>query len=143
MSIKLLRGILILTGFVVALLGINVGIGGISTLGLQGSDNFFEVTNQGVFDVRDNHVRFIGGTLIAMGGLLTYSGIRYAQARTIVPLIALLFFVGGIARISAADLGLLGGMDIAPSLLIELIGFPLLAYWVTKAASPSNDGAHL
>ncbi len=132
MSTRILRAVLVTTGLIVALLGVNVGIGGISTLGLQGPTEFFEITNQQVFDIRDNHIRFIGGTLIAIGGLLAYSGFRFEFARTAVPIIALLFVTGGLARLSATDASLLVGPDIAPSLLIELIGFPLLALWVMR-----------
>ena len=132
MSTRMLRAVLVASGLVVALLGMNVGIGGISTLGLQGPTEFFEITNQQVFDIRDNHIRFIGGTLIAIGGLLVYSGFRLEFAKTVVPIVALLFVTGGLARLSAADASLLGGSDIAPSLLIEMIGFPLLALWVMR-----------
>jgi hypothetical protein len=141
MSTRMLRAVLVATGLIVALLGVNVGIGGISTLGLQGPAQFFEITNQEVFDIRDNHIRFIGGTLIAIGGLLVYSGVRFEFARTVVPIVALLFVTGGLARLSAADLSLLGGLDIAPSLLIELIGFPLLALWVMRTKAGQGAGA--
>ncbi len=141
MSTKILRAVLVATGLIVALLGVNVGLGGISTLGLQGPTQFFEITNQEVFDIRDNHIRFIGGMLIAIGGLLAYSGVRLEFARTVVPIVALLFVTGGLARLSALDASLLGGSDIAPSLLIEMIGFPLLALWVMRTKAQRGAGA--
>lgn len=141
MSTKMLRAVLVATGLVVALLGVNVGFGGIGTLGLQGPTEFFEITNQKVFDIRDNHIRFIGGTLIAIGGLLAYCGFRFEFAGTAVPIVALLFVTGGLSRLSAADASILVGSDIAPSLLIELIGFPLLALWVMRTKAGRGAGA--
>lgn len=140
MSILALRAVLILTGAVVILLGSNVGLGGIQTLGFQGSGDFLDITDTTLFEIRDNHVRFIGGTFLATGLLLVLSGLRLSLARSVVPTIALLFVIGGLARLSAADLGLLTGWDIAPSLLFEVIGPPLLALWTLRVTTSREQG---
>ncbi|MEM8650395.1 MAG: DUF4345 domain-containing protein [Pseudomonadota bacterium] len=134
MSKKILRTVLFVTGLVVAALGVNVGFGGISTLGLQGQTNFFAVTDQGAFDVRDNHVRFSGGIILAIGLMMMWSAFFLKRAVVPITLIAVTFVFGGLARLSASDVSLLFSTDIFPSLIIELVGFPLLAIWVWREA---------
>lgn len=129
MSKTLLKIVLILTGTVVVILGINIGFGGIATLGLQGTSDFFDVTNQSVFDIRDNHVRFGGGIVIAIGLAMVFTAFRLNKAFPILLFIALMFMAGGIARLTAFHSDLIFSADILPSLLIELFGFPALAYW--------------
>jgi hypothetical protein len=45
-----------------------------------------------------------------------------------------MIFVGGLARLSAADPDLLISAAIAPSLALELVLFPLLGLWVARSA---------
>ena len=135
MSKMILKIILVLTGIVVAALGINIGFGGMATLGLQGSNEFFSITNQKIFDVQDNHIRFIGGILLAIGLVMIYSAIKFEKAGTLISTIAVMFFIGGLTRLSALDMELILSSDILPSLLIELIGFPILALWTLRENS--------
>ncbi|HLG31714.1 MAG TPA: hypothetical protein VI362_01645 [Ignavibacteriaceae bacterium] len=60
-SSKAFRTVLIVLGALNIFVGINVGFGGIVTLGLQGQTEFFEVTNETVFLMRDSHIRYFGG----------------------------------------------------------------------------------
>ena len=65
-----LRVILLLTGTIVVWLGLNVGLGGFETLGWQGAQGFFAVTDPETFAVQDNHIRFIAGVWLSVGLLL-------------------------------------------------------------------------
>lgn len=63
----LLRGVMALLGLAVVVLGLNIGLGGIRTLGWQGGAvEFLTVTDPALFAVRDSHVRFIGGIWLAL-----------------------------------------------------------------------------
>ena len=130
----LLRALLGLIGVVIVLLGVNVGFGGIATLGLQGPTDFISIEDADAFAVQDNHVRFLGGVWLGAGLLFIASAFYLTRLKG--PLLALfaMIFIGGIARLSAADPALLMSANIAPSLLAELVLFPALAFWVHKAA---------
>jgi hypothetical protein len=129
----LLKAILAIVGFGIVFLGINIGFGGIQTLGLQGDGSFISVTDPTLFSVRDSHVRFIGGVWLGVGLLFIATAFRLQQLRgTLLAAIGMIF-VGGLARLSAPDLAPLMGADLLPSLLAELLLFPLLALWIVKA----------
>jgi len=66
-SSKAFRIILIVLGALNVFIGINVGFGGISTLGWQGQKEFFEVTNEYVYLMRDSHIRYFGGLYFGIG----------------------------------------------------------------------------
>lgn len=127
---KLLRPILFLTGLAIIWLGLNVGFGGIETLGWQGAHNFLEVTNAQTFAVQDNHTRFIAGVWTSVGLLFIAGAFAMKQMRTVLIALVAMVFVGGLMRLTQGDLGLLTGAAIAPSLIAELFLFPLLALWI-------------
>ena len=129
----LLKAILALVGLGIIFLGINIGFGGIQTLGLQGNGAFIEVTDPSLFSVRDSHVRFIGGVWLGAGLLFVAAAFRLQPLRGAVLAAIGMIFVGGLARLSASDLGPLMGADLLPSLLAELLLFPLLGFWIVKA----------
>lgn len=130
----LLRGVLLVLGAVVVVLGLNVGLGGIRTLGWQGGVvEFLTITDPAVFAVRDNHVRFIGGVWLGAGLLVAGGAFWLKQLRAVLVAIAAMVFVGGLSRLGALDPALLADMAIIPSLLFELIGFPLLGLWAWHA----------
>lgn len=130
----LLRGVLAAVGAVIVFLGINVGFGGIQTLGWQdGGANFLTVTDGPIYAVHDNHIRFIGGVWLALGLLMLAGSFAFRQLRIILVAFTFMIFVGGIARLSGGSLSLLTSSDIAPSLLFEVIIAPLLGWWFTKA----------
>jgi len=125
----LLRGVLLLLGAVVVVLGLNVGLGGIRTLGWQGGVvEFLTVTDPALFAVRDSHIRFIGGIWLAVGLTLAAGAVWFERLRPVLVAIAALVFVGGLTRLSGAL-----PADVLPSLMLELIGFPLLGWWVYRA----------
>lgn len=129
-----LRVVLLLVGAVMIALGLNVGLGGILTLGWQGSADFVSVTNAEAFAAQDNHVRFLGGFWLG-AGLLTAAGAFFLnQLRPVLTGIAAMVFVGGLARLSAADPALVTSAAILPSLAAELVLFPALAIWLWRSA---------
>lgn len=138
-----LRGVLALVGAVIVFLGLNVGLGGIQTLGWQGGAvPFFAVTDPAVFAVRDNHIRFIAGVWLGVGGLMLAASVVFQQLRTVVIAITAMVFVGGLVRFSGGDLGLLTSMDVAPSLVFELVAMPLIGLWALRAERPTASSSH-
>lgn len=128
-----LRVILFLTGTVVVWLGLNVGLGGFETLGWQGAQGFFTVTDPDTFAVQDNHIRFIAGVWLSVGVLLITGSIALHRLRSVLISLTGMVFVGGLMRLTSADSALLFSSSIAPSLIAELIAFPLLGFWIFKA----------
>ena len=66
-SSKALRLVLILLGAVSAFVAVNVAFGGLETLGLQGPTDYFQVTDQHAFAIRDSHAHYYGGVYLALG----------------------------------------------------------------------------
>lgn len=131
----LLRVALAIAGAAIVFLGLNVGLGGIQTLGWQGGQvNFLAVTDPVVFGVRDNHIRFIGGVWLGVGLFFLAGAFAFEKLRTVLVALTAMIFVGGLARLSAADPAILTSAAIAPSFVLELVLFPLLGVWVAKAA---------
>jgi hypothetical protein len=58
---------LVVLGALNVLTGINVGFGGILTLGLQGDTRFLQVPDEQAFLVRDSHTRYFGGPYGGIG----------------------------------------------------------------------------
>lgn len=129
----LLRGVLLLAGLAVVALGLNVALGGIATLGWQGGTTpFFAVIEPGLFAVRDNHVRFIGGVWLAAGLVLLAGGLYLPKLRQALIAVTAMVVIGGLARFSG-DLTVLTQPAVAISLALELVGFPLLGWWISRA----------
>jgi hypothetical protein len=127
-----LRAVLALAGLAIVVLGLNVGLGGITTLGWQGGGTgFVAVVDAARYAIHDNHVRFIGGVWLAVGLLMSTGSIAFRQLRPALVALTAMIFVGGLARLS--DVAALANWAVAPSLLLELVGFPLLGWWVWHA----------
>ena len=134
----LLRSVLALVGAVIVFLGLNVGFGGIQTLGWQGGAvDFFAVTNEPVFAVRESHIRFIGGVWLGLGLLMLAGSVAFQRLRTVLVALTSMIFIGGLARFSGGDVAVLLGGDVGPSLVFEIAIVPLLGLWFTKAERPA------
>ena len=128
-----LKVVLFLTGSVIVWLGLDVGLGGIRTLGWQDDRNFFEVTDPEAFAIKDNHMRFIAGVWTTVG-LLMIAGVFALKAmRPVLMALVAMVFVGGLMRFSSGDPSLVLSSKIAPSLFGELVVFPLLGLWIHAA----------
>lgn len=136
----LLRILLAIIGLVIIWLGLNVSLGGIPTLGWQGASDFFTVTNPQIYAVQDNHVRFIAGVWTGVGGFFLAGAAIPRRLAPVLKAMIVLVFLGGLARLTNADLALLMSAKIAPSLFAELLLFPLLGLWIHKARWEPSDG---
>lgn len=128
-----LKAVLLAAGCVIIWLGLDVGLGGMRTLGWQGERDFFHVTNAEVFAVRDNHLRFIAGVWLTVGLLMILGAFALRALRSVLIALMAMVFVGGLMRFSADDPAVLVSSDVAPSLFGELILFPLLGLWIYLA----------
>ena len=138
-----LRVLLGLIGLAIILLGLNVGLGGISTLGWQGPTDFISVTDSTAFGNQDNHVRFLGGFWLAAGLVMLTGAFALRRLRLLLMGITGMVFIGGLMRLSVLDPSVFFEGSIAPSLLTELVGFPLLGLWIAQSTKPNaapNNG---
>jgi hypothetical protein len=126
----IVRAILGLTGVVALATGANIGFGGIATLGLQGSPDFFQVTDPGAFAVKDSNVRFLGGLWLGLGLLFAASAIWLDRMRAAVIAALALMVVGGLSRLSAPDLSVLVSPQVIGSFLAEVFLMPILVWRV-------------
>lgn len=129
---NLLRILLAVIGIVIVLLGLNVSLGGIQTLGWQGVSDFFVVTDAEAFAVQDNHIRFIAGVWTGVGAYFVAAALMPQQLSPALKAMIVLVAFGGIARLFVLDSTLLMSQQIAPSLVAELVLFPLLGWWIHK-----------
>ncbi len=126
------RILLGLVGLLIIMTGIDNAFGGIATLGWQLSPGSFAVTRAADFAVRDSHVHFIGGVWLGCGMILLAAALSLKVPRATIAAVFGLIVVGGLARFTQGDLPLLLSANILPSLLAELLLFPLLALWVWR-----------
>ena len=126
--------VLAIAGLALMAGGINIGLGGIRSLGWQVNNNFLEVIDTAAFDAQDNHVRFVGGVLMGVGASLLVGSFRLEQMRTVLIAITIFVFIGGLCRLSALNADVILSSHVAPSMFAELILFPLLGIWIHLAA---------
>lgn len=140
-SLKPLNIITALTGIAIVFLGLNIGLGGIHTLGWQGARDFITVTNAPAFGVQDSHIRFLGGLWFGVGIAFLAGSFWLAALRPTLAILCAMIAAAGLFRLSDLRGDILLGSDIAPSLALELIGFPLLAIWLLRSgrATPRKE----
>ena len=80
-------------------------------------------------------MRFIAGVWTALGFVMILGSIALDQMRSILIACVIMIFFGGLSRFSGQDLSVLFGQDIAPSLVAELILFPMLGFWIYQATA--------
>ncbi len=128
-----LRVALVLAGLFTTFTGVNIAFGGIPTLGWQGVSGFFEVTDPGAFLIQDSHVRFLGGVWLGIGLTLMMAPANLRRFQPALNLIFALIFLGGLARLGQLNFAVTFGPDIAGSLAAELIGMPVLYFWLARS----------
>ncbi len=126
------RFVLLLIGVAIILLGINVGFGGIKTLGWQVPTDFIHIADANAFAQQDNHVRFLGGFWFGAGLVFVFAALKPHGARPILTALIVMIVAGGVARVMSLDATVLLDPSILQSLVLELVGFPLLAVWIHK-----------
>lgn len=127
-----LRIVLALTGVAVMAIGANVGLGGMQTMGMQVVPGFLEPVDQVVFDVQDNHIRFLGGVFAAVGLVFLAGAVWLSNLRDGLIVLCAVVAVAGLFRFSQGVEAATAG-EILPSLLLELVFFPLVAFWLMRS----------
>lgn len=133
-----LKTVLALVGLAIMVLGLNIGLGGIPTLGWQTSETFIAVTNETVFHVQDSHIRFIGGVWFGVGVIFLMGASLTDRLRGTMVTLSVAIAFAGLFRLSGLDGGVVFSAAILPSLALEIIGFPLLAVWLLQTPRPST-----
>jgi hypothetical protein len=129
-KIKLLNSVVVIVGAAIIFLGLNVGLGGIKTLGWQAARDFISISDAATFHVQDSHIRFIGGVWFGVGAAFLIGGFAMKVFRPTLIILSIMIAIAGIFRLSGMDSGVITSAAIAPSIAFELIGFPLLAWWL-------------
>jgi hypothetical protein len=125
--------ILAVAGAFTSFTGLNRALGGMRTLGWQGSTDFLQVVAEHEFLVQDSHTRFLGGVWTGVGLLMLIAAVRLNTMRPVLNFVFAIIFLGGLARFSAMRPDIVFGSDIIGSLAAELILMPLLFLWVSQA----------
>lgn len=136
--VTLLRAGLGIIGIVIIFLGLDVALGGIRTLGWMGTPDYLEIVDSTAFRVQDSHFRFLGGVWVGVGVVFFAGAFLLRRLRTVLIVLCGVIFIGGIARFSAFDLRVLFSLSVLPSLLAELILFPVIGYWIHKYVEPER-----
>ena len=132
----ILRIVLALTGIVLALLGANVGLGGIATLGLQIEPGFVAAVDPKAFAYQDNHVRFIGGLLTVVGAYFIIGSVALERMRLMLISLCGVVALAGLFRFSQPKNPLFSDPELIRSLAMEVLFFPALAFWLWRTAVP-------
>lgn len=136
---RVLKIILGLIGVVIMFMGLNVGLAGVPTMGWLGSNEFILPVGDVAYEIISNHARFLGGVWFAVGLVFLVGGVWLEKMRTHMIMFCLMIGVAGFFRFSALDFELVFGGEIAPSLALEVIGFPLLAMWLWRGGRVGGD----
>lgn len=129
-KINLLNLVVVIVGAAIIFLGLNVGLGGIKTLGWQTTRDFVAITDAAIFNAQDSHIRFIGGIWFGVGATFLIGGIAMRTLRPTLIILSAMIAIAGLFRLSGMDSDVIFSAAIAPSIALELFGFPLLAWWL-------------
>jgi hypothetical protein len=135
----LLKIVLALTATFIVLSGLNIGLGGIPTLGWGGQKDFLTVTNETDYRIQDSHVRYVGGLWLGIGLFFFLSLTNLARFKTILLFCFVLIFFGGILRLFQGQPDTTFRLPVLPSLLAELLGMPFLFFWLQKVVGSRAD----
>jgi hypothetical protein len=138
-SRTLLGAALVGAGAFTMFTGLNRALGGIRTLGWQGSTDFLEVVSRHEYLIQDNHTRFLGGVWTGVGMLLLIAPLNLRAFQPVLNFVFAAIFLGGLARFTVMSGDVVLGPDIVGSLVAELVGMPLLLVWVWSAVGQSRQ----
>ncbi|MFN8382038.1 MAG: DUF4345 domain-containing protein [Anaerolineales bacterium] len=139
MGKNILRVVLILSGLFIVFTGLNVALGGVMTMGWQGTSDFVKVTNEHAYLIRDSHTRFYGGVWVGMGLLFILSTLDLEKYLRVLQAMFVFIFIGGLARLGQMRFEVIFSADLIGSVFAELIGMPILFIWLGKAVGERND----
>ncbi|MFT5797811.1 MAG: hypothetical protein ACI84R_001875 [Candidatus Azotimanducaceae bacterium] len=129
-NVNLLNLVVVIVGAAIIFLGLNIGLGGIKTLGWQTTRDFISITDDAEFHAQDSHIRFLGGIWFGVGATFVIGGFAMRIFRPTLIILSAMIAIAGLFRLSGVDSGVIFSAAIAPSIALELIGFPLLAWWL-------------
>ena len=129
-KINLVNLVVMIVGAAIIFLGLNIGLGGIKTLGWQSTRDFISITDAAIFHAQDSHIRFIGGIWFCFGAVFVIGGLAMRTFRPTLIILSAMIAIAGLFRLSDIDSCAIFSAAIAPSIALELIGFPLLAWWL-------------
>lgn len=130
-----LRVAMVLFRLAVIFTGLNRAFGGITTLGWQGPADFATIANQPVWLIQDNHTRFLGGVWTSVGLLMLVAQVNLRAAAPALYFAFAATFMGGLARFTSGQVGLMFGPELLLSVSLELVAMPLLALWLRSVVS--------
>lgn len=133
----LLQGALLVSGLVVMAVGVNVGLGGIRTLGMQVAPDFIAVADAAGFAVQDSHTRFLGGLFSVVGAILVAGAFAPHRLRNVLIALCAIMPVAGLFRLGGADTGS-ALTSLLPSLAFEFVVFPTLAVALWRLPAPQQ-----
>lgn len=125
-----LNTVVVIVGAGIIFLGLNIGLGGIKTLGWQSTRDFISITDTATFNSQDSHIRFIGGVWFGVGALFIIGGFAMNSFRSILIALSAIIAFAGLFRLNGMNAEIIFSSAILPSLVFELVGFPLLACWL-------------
>jgi len=126
------RLVLLIAAAFVVITGVNIGFGGMVTLGWQGPTDFLTVTNTHAYQLQDSHIRFLGGLWIGVGLALGLGAWDFEKWAGPLKFSFVLIFIGGVIRFAATPQEIAFSQDIIGSLAAEVILMPLLYLWLKK-----------
>jgi hypothetical protein len=130
----ILRVVLAVAGAFVVFTGFDFAVGGIRSLGLEGPVLSLTATDPHALDLRDSHTRFLGGVWLTVGLVFLASAARLHALKVALLASTVMIFIGGVARFSTGVPEVLFDPALIGSLTAELIGMPVLFYWVWNTA---------
>ena len=139
-SVKALQVVLVVLGAISAFVAVNVAFGGLETLGLQGPTDYVQVTDPDAYLIRDSHAHYYGGVYLALGLFLIYAATDIRRFRPTLNVVVAMIFAGGLARLTQLEPDVTFGADLMVSTVIELVGMPVLAWWVHRSTRPVRPG---
>lgn len=129
--LRVLQTLICLVGLSFVLVGLDVGFGGLDTLGLQGRGRFFAVINETGFLVQDSHQRFMGGFFGSAGLFLAVASWRLREFHLPIKVLLGMTIVGGLIRLSAGQGMSVFSPELLPATLSELVLIPVLFIWLS------------
>ncbi len=128
--------VLVLMALFIMASGLNIGLGGMLSLGWGGQTDFFRVTNMHDYLVQDSHVRFVAGPWLGIGLFFLVAATNLQKYRLNLSFSFMLIFLGGILRLLQGHFEITFTLPIIASLIAELIGMPLLYWWLMRSTEP-------
>ena len=138
-SLILFRILLVIIGSFIIYVGINVGFGGIPTLGFQVNSDFLTVTNEADFRIQDNHVRFLGGLFGTLGAFMVFAATHPTKYQQALRLTFVMMFIGGITRLAAPEPQVAISPAILTSFITEVVVMPIMFFWLPRLSDASDS----